>query len=132
MKPIQHMLPQDAYQAMSKDPSARLLDVRDPIEARFVGAPPGAINVPFKWAPDMRPNPEFLQQVGALCPDLEQPLYLLCRSGQRSLAACDELAKAGYQVLINIREGFEGDLDEARHRSTVNGWRYRGLPWEQN
>jgi hypothetical protein len=27
--------------------------------------------------------------------------------------------------------GFEGDLDEHFHRSTLNGWRFDGLPWEQ-
>jgi hypothetical protein len=30
-----------------------------------------------------------------------------------------------------VGEGFEGDMDEQHHRSSINGWRYHGLPWEQ-
>ena len=25
----------------------------------------------------------------------------------------------------------EGELDEDHHRSTIGGWRFEGLPWEQ-
>ncbi|MGH8533139.1 MAG: rhodanese-like domain-containing protein, partial [Gammaproteobacteria bacterium] len=28
--------------------------------------------------------------------------------------------------------GFEGDLDAHKHRGRINGWRQRGLPWEQS
>ena len=43
----------------------------------------------------------------------------------------------GYLVKRNInvckltRGGFEGELDESHHRSTLGGWRFEGLPWEQ-
>jgi hypothetical protein len=30
-----------------------------------------------------------------------------------------------------VAEGYEGDLDAARHRGSVNGWKGRGLPWRQ-
>jgi len=30
-----------------------------------------------------------------------------------------------------VQHGFEGDMDEARHRGTKNGWKFDGLPWEQ-
>jgi hypothetical protein len=33
--------------------------------------------------------------------------------------------------VINVLHGFEGDLDDSDHRSTVNGWRFDGLPWGQ-
>ena len=32
---------------------------------------------------------------------------------------------------VGLLEGFEGELDENHHRSTLGGWRFRGLPWEQ-
>lgn len=34
--------------------------------------------------------------------------------------------------VISVVEGFEGDPDENRHRSTRGGWRFAGLPWEQD
>jgi hypothetical protein len=33
--------------------------------------------------------------------------------------------------VYNVIHGFEGDMDESRHRCTKNGWRFDGLPWEQ-
>ena len=35
------------------------------------------------------------------------------------------------QVLSGIEGGFEGPLDEKHQRSTISGWRFDGLPWEQ-
>lgn len=80
----------------------------------------------------MKPNFQFVEQVAATVPDKNVPLLLLCRSGARSLAAAKVLEDAGYQHLINIKEGFEGDLDKQKHRGTVNGWRFHGLPWIQS
>jgi rhodanese-related sulfurtransferase len=48
------------------------------------------------------------------------------------LAAANALAEAGYTDLTNIEDGFEGPMDAAKHRSTVAGWRFLGLPWEQS
>jgi hypothetical protein len=31
-----------------------------------------------------------------------------------------------------VLEGFEGDLDDSKQRGHLNGWRQRGLPWEQD
>ena len=41
------------------------------------------------------------------------------------------LETAGFSNVINILHGFEGDLDDKFHRSSLNGWRHDGLPWEQ-
>ena len=129
--PIQRLSPLEAQAAMRAQPDALLIDVRDPVEFAFVGYPVGAINVPWKYAPEMRANPDFLPEIGRLAPDMETPLYLICRSGQRSLAAAEVLAEFGYRYLINIEEGFEGPLDGNKQRGTVGGWRYHGLPWQQ-
>jgi hypothetical protein len=36
--------------------------------------------------------------------------------GLRSLAAAEALQEAGFRHLVNIVEGFEGDLDVHKHR----------------
>ena len=46
-------------------------------------------------------------------------------------AAGEELVRQGFRRVYNIEEGFEGEKDAENHRSTINGWRFRGLPWEQ-
>jgi rhodanese-related sulfurtransferase len=68
-----------------------------------------------------------LQEAGTL----DRPVLLICRSGQRSLEAAHALDQHGFGDVINVVHGFEGDLDPDFHRSTLNGWRYEGLPWEQ-
>jgi rhodanese-related sulfurtransferase len=132
MPSIKRLNPPEAFEALKADASSVLLDVRDPLEFSLIGHPPGALNVPWKFAPNWTPNPEFLDRVRQLVPNPEAPLYLLCRGGQRSLDAANALAAAGYRNLANIEEGFEGPLDAHKHRSSVGGWRCHGLPWEQS
>lgn len=132
MTAIKRLTPPEAYAALQAGAAALLLDVRDPLEYSFIGHPVGAVNLPWKFAPDWRPNPEFLERARQLVPDPETPVFLLCRSGQRSWDAANALAAAGYRDLANIEEGFEGPLDGQKHRGTVGGWRCHGLPWEQS
>ena len=41
------------------------------------------------------------------------------------------LEAAGFADVAHVVHGFEGDLNDAFKRSSLNGWRYDGLPWEQ-
>ncbi len=132
MKQIKSLSPQQAWSFLKTEKSAVLLDVRDRTEHAFVGHPTGAVNIPWKQAPDWKANPQFLNEVRQRVPDLNTPILLLCRSGQRSLDAAKALAAAGYTDLTNIEEGFEGPLDENKHRSSLGGWRFHELPWEQS
>jgi rhodanese-related sulfurtransferase len=56
---------------------------------------------------------------------------LICRSGNRSQEAGEELERAGFSRVYNVQHGFEGELDERHHRNARAGWRFDGLPWEQ-
>jgi rhodanese-related sulfurtransferase len=78
-------------------------------------------------------NPHFVGQVKKLAgtDHASRPIVLICRSGNRSAEAGEALEKAGFKHVYNVTHGFEGDLDEKHHRSTKNGWRFEGLPWEQ-
>jgi rhodanese-related sulfurtransferase len=132
MSTIQHLSPTETHTLLAANARAVLIDVRDPVEFRFVGHPAGAINIPWKFAPEMRDNPDFVEQVKMRVPDPATPILLLCRSGQRSLAAAERLAEAGYTHLANVEEGFEGPIDAEKHRGTLGGWRFHGLPWVQS
>lgn len=121
MTQIKSLPPKKAWALLSSDPSAVLLDVRDRTEYSFVGHPKGGINIPWKEAPDWKANPLFVDEVRQRIPNHDTPLFLLCRSGQRSLDAAKTLATVGYQDLTNVEEGFEGPLDATKHRGTF-GW----------
>lgn len=111
---------------------AVLVDVRTEEELAFVGRVPHAIHVPWATWPGMRRNADFLRDLEDEVDDKNTPVLFLCRSGQRSAAAAAAATEAGYEHAYNIAEGFEGDLDDEKHRGGTGGWRHRGLPWEQS
>jgi len=129
---IENLDPAQAWNLMQENSAAVLIDVRTAIEHSFVGHPPKAVHIAWKEFPGMQLNTAFVEQVRQCVPDKSAPVLLLCRSGVRSVDAAKALEQAGYQHLINILEGFEGPLDEQKHRGTLGGWRFQGLPWEQS
>ncbi|MEQ1620728.1 MAG: rhodanese-like domain-containing protein [Methylococcales bacterium] len=129
---IKNLVPQEAWDVLQHNAHAVLVDVRTKMEHGYVGHPPGAIHIPWKEAPDWQVNGQFVVEVKKIAPKVDSPILLLCRSGQRSLDAAKALENAGYQYLINIVDGFEGPLDEHKHRGLLGGWRFSGLPWEQS
>lgn len=135
----------DAYSLLN-DPAERavLVDVRSSLELTMVGAPVGvAVHLPYAeprlppqwdaaqqdWA--MTGNPDFAGQLmnrlaaRGIGPD--HTVIFICRSGERSARAADELADFGYTT-ATVVDGFEGDLGADQRRS-VNGWKNAGLPW---
>lgn len=129
---MKHLQPKEAWDYLQQHPDALFVDVRMEIESLYVGRPPGVVNVPWYEYPDLTPDAKkFADAVGREASSKEQPVLLICRSGQRTLAAGQALEAAGFSEVINVVHGFEGELDEQFQRSTLSGWRFDGLPWEQ-
>lgn len=91
-----------------RDDSGRavLVDVREPHEWR-TGHAPGARHVPLRQLPD---ELESLPR--------NAPLYLICRSGNRSHTAAAYLKQAGFEQPINVKGG-------------MLAWERAGLPVER-
>ena len=129
--------PLEAWKISQDDPRALLIDVRSSMEYLFVGHPTGALHIPWIDEPEWVVNPNFVTEIRKLAlgglneSEKDVPILLICRSGNRSLEAGNLLIEAGIKNVYNIDEGFEGKLDENHHRSTLGGWRYHNLPWEQ-
>ena len=129
---MKHLDPRTAWDEIQRTPDALFLDVRMEIESLYVGRPPGVVHVSWYEYPELAPNPErFVEAVEREAGRKNRPIYLICRSGKRTVDAANALEAAGFTDVTNITEGFEGDLDEHFHRSTRSGWRFHGLPWEQ-
>jgi len=128
-----------AYDMLAENPKGLLVDIRSSMEFLFVGHPVGAVHIPWIDEPDWDINPHFTAEVrklllgGAVCDEDEGcvPVILICRSGKRSKQAGHKLLEDGLKNIYHINEGFEGELDANHHRSSVGGWRFSGLPWEQ-
>lgn len=131
--------PQQAYDLCQENPRALLIDIRSSMEFLFVGHPVGAVHIPWIDEPDWDINPNFVAEIrklllgGAVCEEGETcaPIILICRSGKRSKQAGHCLLDANLTNVYHINEGFEGELNDIHQRSSLGGWRYHGLPWEQ-
>jgi len=127
---MKHLKPREAHDFLQQNPEAVLVDCRSESEYLFVGHPSGADHVAWNDGPDWEINPHFVGQVKKVA-SVNRPVVVICRSGQRSVAAGVELENAGFTDVYNVLEGFEGPLDESRHRGKLGGWRKENLPWEQ-
>ena len=126
------LTPAEAYALLRQVPNAQLVDVRTHAEREFVGYPTLGTHVEWETYPGMVYNPDFPEQLrGEVGTDPDQLLLFLCRSGGRSAKAAEAMTRQGYRRCFNVIEGFEGHKDEAKHRSTRDGWKLAGLPWEQ-
>lgn len=135
---MKHLQPTEAWawlqaHADSAPEQAPLfLDVRMEIESLYVGRPPGVVHIAWYDYPDLTPDPErFARLVEEEAGSKTRPVLLICRSGKRTLDAGKALEAAGFTDVSHVVHGFEGELNEHFHRSTINGWRFSGLPWEQ-
>lgn len=130
--------PQTAWEILTDDPDAVLIDVRTDAEWKYVGVPDlstlgkNPLLLSWKIFPEMEVNPNFAEQVSAAGVGQDHTVVLICRSGQRSAAAAEALTAAGFRRCYNIAEGFEGDKDTSGHRGRTDGWKVRGLPWIQD
>ena len=126
-----------AWDLLSENPKAQLIDVRTNAESAYVGSPDlsslgkEVLCVHWQIFPDMNTNLEFVDQVSSGCVEKDAPLLFICRSGGRSLGAAEAMTAAGFRECYNVAGGFEGNRDAEGHRGTVNGWKVDGLPWRQ-
>jgi rhodanese-related sulfurtransferase len=129
---MRNLLPKEAWALLQQQPEALFVDVRMEIESMYVGRPPGVHTIPWYEYPDLQPDPAaFVAAIDREARSRDRTVVLICRSGQRTVTAGLALETAGFTDVVNVLHGFEGDLDGRFHRSTLNGWRFDGLPWEQ-
>jgi rhodanese-related sulfurtransferase len=96
--------PQQLHELVQAGTAVELIDVRTPVEFREVHVG-FARNVPL----------DRLQAATIAAGQAEKPLYVICRSGNRSARACEQLAKAGVVNVVNVEGG-------------TQAWDQAGLP----
>jgi rhodanese-related sulfurtransferase len=143
-----YLTPQEAL-ALKANRRALFIDVRAPAELQLIGFPLQVdVNIPImlmtnefdpkKGEYKLVSNGHFLTAVKRVSQERgfgrDDPLILICRSGNRSANSAKLLHEAGFSQVYNVVEGFEGDkaADGPRKGArVVNGWRNAGLPWTQ-
>lgn len=122
------LTPQEAYEVLQKTPHAKLIDVRTTAELVLVGKIPGATHIEWAFYPGMVANPDFAAHL-EMQVDKEALVIFMCRTGGRSHNAAATAAKLGFTEAYNMLEGFEGEANEKKQRTLINGWKKAGLPW---
>ena len=125
MFPCHDVTAAQAYDYLSSDQDAVLVDVRTMQEWKEVGVPKSVKSIFLEWRlhPMMELNDNFLQELIKLIPDKKQKIFFICRTGRRSCEAANALGKLGYEACFNVLDGFEGHMN--------NGWKNISLPWGQ-
>jgi rhodanese-related sulfurtransferase len=105
--------PIELQNLLAAQPGLPLLDVRTPVEFAEV------------HVPQARHIPLDELQPGALQFSKEQPVYLLCRSGQRAAKAAGEFAREGFAQPVIVTGGtlawIDANLPVNRGQSKVMG-----------
>ena len=128
--------PQESWKLLSDNPDSVLVDCRTDAEWKWVGVPDlvslGRDVVFVEWNTSLGHNDNFVGDlIAAGVTPGERPVIFLCRSGNRSIPAAQAATAAGIAPSYNMLDGFEGQIDEDRHRGGT-GWRAEGLPWKQS
>lgn len=104
----------DAYN-QARSGKILLLDIRHPEEWRDTGVGEGAYPLSLH-------QKGFLRKLRSLTGgDTSKPIALICATGSRSQYLQRELLKRGYQTVIDVPEGMEGNRKG-------RGWIKLGLP----
>ena len=98
---------QTAYDALNGNDGAQLVDVREPEEWAETGVPQDAVLIPLG----------DLESQAAAELATDQPVYVICRSGNRSQTGSDILVGLGFSEVYNVDGG-------------VTAWQGSGLPTE--
>jgi len=114
---IKQVPSKDLEKFIKENPSSILLDVRTEEEWNTVGKPSGKkfkiktyfISL-FKGIQRIK-NDNFVHDVNSQKISKEDPILVICRSGQRSQMAATLLQQEGYKNCINISDGFEGNVN---------------------
>ena len=103
-QPVSDVSPADAQKMISKAYS-QFVDVRTP-EEYAGGHAQRAVNIPLDSLPSE------LQRL-----EKQEPVYLICETGNRSRKAADVLKSAGFKEVVNVAGG-------------TSAWKAAGLPME--
>jgi rhodanese-related sulfurtransferase len=150
LAPRQIVSPREAWRMrrLSHD-HALLVDVRGPAETFYNGMPLGVDAqipftepaVPFAWnAAEDGPQMEFRTDFRWRMDEVlrakhvrhDEPVILLCRTGERAVLAALLLQEHGYSNVYIVRDGFEGRLAyraDGTEMRMEGGWKSAGLPW---
>jgi rhodanese-related sulfurtransferase len=135
---VTYIQPREAWDLLAKENKAILVDVRSELEVQNDGRPDlstvgkTSYLVPWQNSPGSQIESDFSTELTRLFPDKENTVLLfMCRAGVRSKMAAYKALSIGYKHCLNIKDGFEGGVNENGKYNQISGWKFSKLPWEK-
>ena len=111
LRSMKTIAPAELQKILAAQPAAPVIDVRTPVEFAAVHVPQARSFPLDELQPDSLQLPK------------DQPVYLLCRSGQRASKAAEKLTKVGFAEPVVVEGGtlawIEANLPVIRGRTSV-------------
>ena len=108
-KNVTEIFPWDLEERLTENPSLLLLDIREPYEfeamhiQNSLNVPRGVLETACEW--------EYEETVADLVNARDKEIVVACRSGNRSIFACEVMQKLGYSNVVSLKTGLRGWSD---------------------
>jgi rhodanese-related sulfurtransferase len=108
-KNVTEIFPWDLEERLEENPSLLLLDIREPYEYNAMHIK-HSINVP-RGVLETACEYDYEETVAQLVEARDKEVVVACRSGNRSIFACEVMQKMGYQNVVSLKTGLRGWSD---------------------
>ena len=108
-KNVTEIFPWDLEERFKENPSLLLLDIREPYEYEAMHIK-NSINVP-RGVLETACEYDYEETVTELVEARDKEIIVACRSGNRSIFACEVMQKMGYQNVVSLKTGLRGWSD---------------------
>jgi rhodanese-related sulfurtransferase len=108
-KNVTEIFPWDLEERLEENPSLIILDIREPYEfeamhiKNSLNVPRGVLETACEW--------EYEETVKRLVEARDKEVVVVCRSGNRSIFACEVMKKMGYKNVVSLKTGLRGWSD---------------------
>ena len=108
-KNVTEIFPWDLEERLLENPSLLLLDIREPYEfdamhiKDSLNVPRGVLETACEW--------DYEETVADLVNSRDKEVIVACRSGNRSIFACEVMQKLGYNNVVSLKTGLRGWSD---------------------
>lgn len=118
LKKVKELFPWDLEEKLENNSDLFLLDIREPYEFNAMHIK-NSINVP-RGVLETACEYDFEETLPLLVESREKEIIVLCRSGNRSVFACDVMQQMGYQKVISLKTGLRGWSDYEQPLYDIN------------
>ena len=119
-KNVTEIFPWDLEERFQENPSLLLLDIREPYEFHAMHIK-DSLNIP-RGVLETSCEYDYEETNALLVESRDKEIVVVCRSGNRSIFACEAMQKMGYKNVVSLKTGLRGwsDYEQALYDKDEN------------